>query len=299
MSLPNISTNSPVLSNITTTAANLGNLALVIPSQTQGYQPQNPPNEDGTPSTLDQPPTFMFNYEGEQTVELNSEITDHFIEDNTAIQDQIALKPVRVVTKGFISELNNVTPTILQPLKTIAQKLTAINSYAPSISETSQIAYDQAFQTYQIATNAINAAISAWASVSGGGVSVISGNFPIAVQLAQNKQQTAFQTFYGYWYNRILFTIQTPWAIFQNMAIEQLRPVQSEDTKTFTTFECTFKQIRTASTANSLPQSSVSQGRLSNQSATSTSQGVSTPPSGLSLNGGLTGPTSASFSGLF
>lgn len=296
---PNISTASPLLSNVTTTAANLGNLALVIPSKTQGYQPQNPPNSDGTPSQAKQPPAFMFDYEGEQSLELNSDITDHYIEDNTAIQDQIALKPVRVTTKGFISELNDVVPGILQPLKTVSQKLTSINSYAPSVSLTATLAYNQAFQAYQIATNAINSAIAAWASLSGSGTSVISGNFPIAVQPAQNKQQTAFQTFYGYWYNRTFFTIQTPWAIFQNMVIEKLRPVQGEDTNTISTFECIFKQIRTAQSATSLPQSSVSQGRLSNQSSSVTSQGISTPPNRLSLSDGLKGPTSASFPGVF
>ena len=292
MSLPNISTASPVLSNISTTAANLGNLALVIPSQVQGYQPQNPPNDDGTPSQLASPPTFMFDYEGEQTAELSSDITDHFIEDNTAIQDQIALKPVRITTKGFVSELNNVTPSILQPLKTITQKLTSVNSYIPSVSATAQIAYDQAYQAYQIGINAYNSAIAAWSSLPGnnGGTSVISGSGPLDKRQAQTKQQTAFQLFYGYWYNRTLFTIPTPWAIFQNMAIEQLRPIQSEDTPTYSTFECTFKQIRTATTANTLPQSSISQGRLSNQSATSTSQGVSTPPSRLSLTDGLSSP---------
>jgi len=301
MSSP-ISTSSSILSNASTTATNLGNLALVTASTTMGYQPQNPPNDDGTPSQLVQPPAFLFDYEGEQTTEVISDITDHYIEDNTAIQDNIALNPVRVTTKGFISELNDVTPGILQPLKLVAQKLTAVNAYAPSVSATAQEAYDQAFQAYQIATNAFNAAVSAWSSVAGGGapgISVISGT-TLFKQPGQNKQQTAFQLFYGYWYNRTLFTIQTPWAIFQNMAIERLRPVQSEDTQTFTTFECTFKQIRTAQTALNLPQSAVSQGRLSPQAATATGQGVSTPPSRLSLTDGLTGPTSASFPpGLF
>ena len=289
MSSP-ISSASSVLSNVTTTAANLGNLALVVAnaaSKTTGYQPQNPPNSDGTPSKLLQPSAFIFDYEGEQTTELVSDITDHFIEDNTALQDQIALNPVRVTTKGFVSELNNVIPSILQPLKTITQALTSINAYAPAVSATAQIAFDQAFQAYQIATNAYNSAVSAWSSLSGSGTSVISGNFPIAKQPGQNKQQTAFQLFYGYWYNRTLFTIQTPWAIFQNMAIEKLRPIQSEDTRTFTTFECTFKQIRTAQTATSLPQSAKSQGRLSNQSSSVTSQGTSTPPSRLSLSAAL------------
>lgn len=311
MSLPSltplstITTAATSLSNAVGSASALGNLLLATPnpSQTQGYQPQNPPNADGTPSTNQPPPAFLFNYEGEQTVILDSDITDHFIEDNTAIQDQIALRPVMITTQGFVSELNNVVPTLLQPLQLIANTLTPVGAYVPGLSVTAIEAYNQAFQLYQVTQNAINAGVSAWSSISGGqGTTVISGQesafSPINRLPNQNKQQTAFQLFYGYWINRTLFTVQTPWAIFQNMAIKTLRPVQSADTNTFTTFECTFKQIRTASSSTPT-QSLVSQGRLSSQCSDITNQGTSTPASSISLGSGLSGPTSASFSGSF
>lgn len=282
--------NLSALSNITTSATALSNLVLVTPAQTTGYQPQNAPNPDGTPSTAQQPPSFLFDYEGEQSAQLDSDITDHFIEDNTAIQDQIALRPAMVNTQGFVGELNDVTPKLLAPIKVIADKLTGISAYTPNISTTALIAYDNAFQLYQVAQNAKNAAVSAWASVtSGQRTSVISGNpfFPIAVEPNQTKQQVAFQLFYGYWASRTLFTIQTPWAIFQNMALKTLRPVQNADTRMITTFECSFKQIRTAQTELIPPQSSVSQGRLQQQSANLTNQGVSTPNPDISLTTGL------------
>lgn len=304
MSLPIPAIAAASLSTATTTATTLSNLILVTPSKTLGYQPQNPPNADGTPSTMQPPPAFLFNFEGEQTVTLDSDISDNFIEDNTAIQDQISLKPVVITTQGFISELNNVTPTVLQPLKSIANSLTTIGAYAPGISVTAQLAYNESFQLYQVGVNAFNSAVSAWSSVSGGqSQTVITGEedafFPIALQPNQNKQQTAFQMFYGYWVRRTLFTIQTPWAVFQNMAIKTIRPTQGEDTVTFTNFECTFKQIRTAQTSLTAPQSSVSQGQLSSQSSDLTNQGTSTPPSSISLDSGLSGPTSASFPGAF
>lgn len=305
MSSP-ISPVSPVLSNVTTSATNLGNLALVIPNQVTGYQPQNPLNADGTPSKLIQPPSFLFDYEGEQTAELTSDITDHYVEDNTAVQDQIALQPVRITTKGFVSELNNVLPASLQFLKNITSGLSVVQTYAPAISVSAQLAYNQAFQAYQIATNLANSAVSAWSSITNVTSPALTGNegfqpispfglgnrfFPI--NGAQSKQQVAFQLFYGYWIHRILFTVQTPWAIFKNMAIEKIRPIQTEDTITFSTFECTFKQIRTAQSAV-LSQSAISDGRLVNQSSSLTNQGISTPPSDVSLESilpfGSTGP---------
>jgi hypothetical protein len=308
MSLPSLSsstTAATTLSNATTSASALGNLILATPnpSQTQGYQPQNPPNGDGTPSTTQPPPAFLFNYEGEQSVVLDSDITDHYIEDNTAIQDQIALKPVTITTQGFVSELNNVVPAILQPLQLIANTLTTVGAYAPGLSVTAVEDYNEAFQLYQVAQNAKTAGVSAWSSVTGGqGTTVINGQesafSPLNRLSNQNKQQTAFQLFYGYWINRTLFTVQTPWAIFQNMAIKTLRPVQSADSNTYTTFECTFKQIRTASSSTP-SQSLVSQGRLSMQASDITNQGTSTPTNSLSIGSGLSGPTSASFPGSF
>jgi hypothetical protein len=80
-----------------------------------------------------------------------------------------------------------------------------------------------------------------------GGTTVINGS-GLNPRGNQTKQQTYFQQFYGYWANRTLFTIQTPWAIFQDMAIQTLRAVQDADTRVITDFEVTFKLMRFAST---------------------------------------------------
>src|SRR5271170_7629799 len=117
------------LSTATTGITALSNLIVVSPQSTTGYQPQNPPSASGVISTAQQPPAILFHYEGEQTVALESDITDHYIEDNTAIQDQIALKPVMITTHGFIGELNDVPPSFLSLLQSASQKLTTISAY--------------------------------------------------------------------------------------------------------------------------------------------------------------------------
>lgn len=309
MSLPPISTGSAALSNATSAAQALGNIALVVPSiangfaQSGAYQPQNPPSATGQPSQLPQPRAFVFDFDGEQSVEFMSDITDHYIEDNTSIQDNIALKPVKIMTRGFISELNDIPPFFLQIARTIAQKLTAVSAYAPSVSETAQIAYNQAFQAYQTAISVANSAVSAWSSTSTKSPALTGSEFSgsglassFSTISTQSRQQIAFQILYGYWITRTLFTIQTPWAVHANMAIERVRMVQSEDTPTISTCECAFKQIRTVQSAVS---SNNSQGRLSTDSQSQVALGTSTPQSDISLGTGLTGPTSSSYSGLF
>ena len=289
--------NLSALSTATTAATALSNLILVSPQKTIGYQPQNPPNANGLPSTAAQPPAILFHYEGEQTVSLESDITDHYIEDNTAIQDQIALRPETITTHGFIGELNDVAPAALAAIQALADKLTVISAYVPVLSTTALIAYAEAFQLYQVGANALNSGVSAWNTLNGvGGESVINGQ-GITLQANQTKQQVAFQQFYGYWRNRTLFTVQTPWAVFQNMAIKSLRAIQDAETRMITDFEVTFKIIRMAQSITTAPITSV-QGRLGSQSAGVTDLGTSTPAPSIGVTDGLGSNFPGQFAGV-
>lgn len=283
--MPNLS----ALSQGATAALSLGNLVLVTPQSVQGYQPQNPVDANGEAPTRPLPPTLLFHYEGEQTVELTSDITDHYVEDNTSRQDQIALPPEIVTTEGFIGELNDVVPQFLKPLKAIADKLTALTAYAPRVTEAAQLAYAQAFFLYQSASSVLDSAVSAWSALAGGvngGQAVVNDAGLIPATGPQNKQQIMFQQIYGYWRQRTLFTVQTPWAVFENMAIQKVIPVQSAETRQVTSFKLQFKRIRTARTLKTL--GAQYQGRAKVQASGLTNLGTSTPVPSISLGEGLT-----------
>lgn len=276
--------NLSALAPITTAATSLSNLILVTPQSVVGYAPQTPanPNKPGAVTLSQSAPAILFHYEGEQTATLSSDITDHFVEDNSAVQDQIALRPIVVNTHGYIGELNDVPPYALALLKQAADKLTAIGPYAPQLSATAQLAYAEAFLLYQVSANAVNSAVSAWSSVSNAitgadGQSVIDAQGNLTIGSVQSEQQKMFQQFYGYWQTRTLFTVQTPWAVLQNMAIVSLTASQDETTNVITDFNVSFKQIRTASTAfgsGLIPKSLA--GRSDTQAAPVVNQG-STP----------------------
>lgn len=274
--LPFLNTsNVAALATSSTLIGSLSNLLLASPQSTQGYLPENAPTSTGLISLLQGPPSILFHYEGEQSVTLASDITDHFVEDNTAIQDQIALKPIVITTHGFIGELNNVPPYPLALLQQALNTLSAVGAYLPALTLTAQNAYNAAFAAYQLEQSAVNSATSAISSIGGqSGESVIgSVNDGITSVANQNRQQTYFQLFYGYWQSRTLFTVQTPWAIFQNMAILNCRPVQSAEDRMVTDFEVTFKQMNFASTALLGPVLQGS-GRNITQSATSLGGGT-------------------------
>src|ERR1700749_4599634 len=124
--LAGTATSIAALSQATNLVNSLSNLLLASPQKTQGYQPQNPPTATGQVSTFTPAPALLFHYEGEQSVKLSSDITDHFIEDNTTLQDQIALRPIKISTHGFIGELNNVPPPALALLQQATNTLTTL-----------------------------------------------------------------------------------------------------------------------------------------------------------------------------
>lgn len=266
-------TNLSALSTLTTTATELANLILVSPQKDRGITPQLEASSEVFPES------FLFDVYGDQSVNLESDITDHYVEDNTARQDQISLKPDLVTIRGYVSELNDVVPPALEPLKTAALKLNILVGYVPQLSVTANLVYAQAFQAYQVARLAQGAAVNAWGTVNGDvglPAEIVNGRLFVGDSI-QNKQQLAFQKFYGYWSRRTLFTVQTPWAIFKNMAIYRLRALQPEDTRVITDFEIIFKPIRYAETRRS-GQVDFGQGRFNDQASVVVDGGVNTPP---------------------
>lgn len=281
------------LSGFTTAAGALANLIMINPQSTIGFQPQTK-TEAGMISILPEPPKFLFHYEGENMISLASDITDHYIEDNTAINDQIALPPEKIKVTGFIGELNNVIPEEIALVKLAIEKLTALGAYAPELTVEALRVYNAALQGYSAAKSVANAGISAFASITGTGeLTQITGTETPGelASLAQNnmtqtQQQIAFHTFYGYWRNRTLFTVQTPWAVFKNMAIESLVAAQTEETEVISSFEITFKLLRFAESAVALGplNPTAMQGRAFDQASSLTSLGTSTPPPSIALS---------------
>lgn len=244
-----------------TSAANtltaLGGVAMVTPKYT-GYTAQK------ADKSLEQS-SMLFHIEADNKLSLKSEITDHVVEDNTVVSDQIATKPEIVTVRGLIGELNTVLPEALQAARVAREKLILVSVYVPELTVSSLRVLNAAEQAYRLAENLK----SQFAQGFGGD------------SASQNKQQVFFQKFYSYWKNKTLFTVQTPWTIFEDMAIQTLNAVQGEGTKEISDFEITFKKIRFASTA--FQSAKDLSGRSSNQSSTLKDNGLragqSTPAS--------------------
>jgi len=175
---------------------------------------------------------FVFQIVGDENVSIQSDITDHYVEDNTTRQDHIAIKPTQITVSGFVGELNDVIDSDIQQVaKDIVDRMGILDAYIPTITITARRIYNTANQILSLGNKILNA-IGAAAGLK-----------------VKTKQEDAFSKLAEYQKNRTLFYVSTPFGQFANMAIQSLTANQSSDTKSYSDFTVTFKEIRLAKTS--------------------------------------------------
>lgn len=189
---------------------------------------------------------FAYDDEKEDHVGLANEITDHWVEDNTTVQDHIGVRPVSISLKGRISELTFSVATsgaILTALSavenTLSQVPAYIGTYTPGVEQTLLTAITQA-QNIAVQIEQAAARLQQLASFFAPGPQ-------------RNKQQTAFATLSALRNARVLFTVYTPFQVFYNMAVENIDATQPAGSKTVTDFTVVMKQLQFT---NSISQAS-------------------------------------------
>lgn len=185
---------------------------------------------------------FLFDVSGDQTVNLQAEITDHTIEDNSQIQDHITLKPKKIILRGYVGELVYKDAFGFSGLVSkLTGKLSAITGLAPNLTK----GMDQYIGTINSIANKgdyyynlISSKIS--------GISSIWDFFNGKDNASQTKQQKAFKYFSNLMQNKVLVSVQTPFEYFNNMAIESIVALQREESGDISDFSITLKQITKA-----------------------------------------------------
>lgn len=185
---------------------------------------------------------YLFNIVTDDAVDLESEITDHYIEDNTAIQDHIALKPELISVRGLVAELAGIQVT----QSNISQQTNALPEIPGYLPEFTDGAIQTMVQT-EIEPEREKAAISDSQSLFG------YYNSRAPQEPNQTKQSYVFGYFYQLWKGRQLFSVETPWGIWNNMAIMSLNATQGEDTRTVSDIRIQFKRISKVETVTITP----------------------------------------------
>lgn len=184
---------------------------------------------------------FLFSIPLQETLTLQSQITDHWTQSNTAIQDHIAIQPIKVTLTGSVSDLvwekSQVAAFAEQTINRIANTPGLEPGFAQASIDALYV-YNESVRLIAEAKKVINDTATLFGVKS----------------TAITNQQKAFSQLTGFFNARTLCTISTPWGPLQNMAIENLQFTQEETTKDVSEISVTFKQLNFISITPSVVQ---------------------------------------------
>lgn len=222
--------------------------ALIYPTATEGYNEDKDITQSGIVGISavkgnNQYTGFIFDLKEDYSLTLTSDITDHFTEDNSAIQDHIALKPIIVEVSGKVAEKNLLTPydeqaetdgfkKLLNKVDSISGRLGSLTNLAPNIFNQARDILNTAksvYDTYKTFDNFVKAKKE-------------------DKSLKQTRQSKIVTMFKEYWQQRQVFVIVTPFCILNNMYIMDFVATQPRNTKYITDIKIKFKQIKVART---------------------------------------------------
>lgn len=172
---------------------------------------------------------FLFDIDLEASIDFTSQVTDHYVEDNSAVQDHIALAPISITLSGKIGELVYTKFAGITFLRAMVDRLTQINILKPSVGAKAL----KAIATYERVNSAYDSLKKNFSTIK----DAING-------VGKNKQQEAFANLEGLWKGRTLCSVETPWKTYTNMVIESFSAKQDDTNTMETTFTVNFKEIK-------------------------------------------------------
>lgn len=174
---------------------------------------------------------------GEESITADCDVTDHYVESNTARQDQISLKPKEYTIHGEVGELVwYQRDSVSQAIGQVAQRLEGIISFLPIRSKSFN----------QMKTKAMKAA--QWVDTASNAVSKLSNLYSTLVggeYETYTNQQQAYMYLLQFRDNRQVISVKTPWGILENYVITNLRFSQPKETKDKSQVSITLKEFRT------------------------------------------------------
>ncbi len=184
---------------------------------------------------------FVFDRELDLLTERTALITDHFIEDNSVVQDHIAILPERITLKSVAGDLvffaQNTEFSDFNVFQKAAQKLTQIDVFLTKLSSAEQQFRDSVDDDglVDIESNAFDNLLNLW-------------DLTRSLNPGKTNKEQAFVYFNSLFESRTRVAVETPFGFRKSMAIELISAVESEETKSMISFTIILKDFRTVST---------------------------------------------------
>lgn len=216
---------------------------------------------------------FIFDLKKEYKLSLSSDITDHYVEDNVAIQDHIGLKPVILDVVGSIGEVNlnaagkkmneakikgeifskkEGKTNIFNAVDSYSNRMGSLTSFVPNIANQARDIYDSAKSVYNTGKKAFN-----FVKDPTGETKRSKGSGFAYTETYTEKEIYKSEQFYWIdwfktqWEHRASFTIVTPYGVLRDMYIMELSASQPDNTRYVTNLNIKFKKINKATVLTS------------------------------------------------
>ena len=181
---------------------------------------------------------YLFPITGDEELRFRTQITRHYTEAGTPVQDQACLEPEEITVKGVVAELATGLPAVAPQAKVnnaLPLNPVMVPELAPGPAQT------------LAQTTAATAAASAGAQSSQSLYAYYQANTP--QQPGQTKQSNAAAFLYQLWKGRALFSVETAFGIMNNMMILDGRCLQEAETREKSLFTLIFQKVRIAGDA--------------------------------------------------
>lgn len=215
---------------------------------------------------------LFFHTVTDDTINFQSNITDNWVENNTAIQDHIAISPVTITMRGLIGEQvysskqaqDEYKSALMQANsvnargKAIARfgdiyelkdnsKLTAISAYFPEVSNITQTAQSM-WDRHEASRKKAERIAGIFTGQANNNLAVKMNDYSgLNSNLTESKLKQICEEIKDYWINRKSFVAQTPFGTFDNMYIQSVSLHQGNE-NFIGDVSITLKQLRFAQT---------------------------------------------------
>jgi hypothetical protein len=214
---------------------------------------------------------FVFDIPTRETLTLETDITDHYMENGSYTNDHAVDKPVKATLSGFVGELFVGKPTgLLGAIEDIGGALGPITGFVgeflPAETQAFTTILDGATQVAATATAAIQKAANIVGSVS----NLLSGIDRVFLK----RQKEALNTLDALRRSRSVFSLTLPWAYYENMMIESITVEGDQESEQWSEFSVSLKQVRFAEVKRAIFDSDLFPPRNEIQNAGETAAGA-------------------------
>lgn len=181
---------------------------------------------------------WEFDIDQDESLNLSADITDHYVENNTFLNDHRVIKPVEITVNGLKGEVVFRPPEGLPgQTQELNNRLEEVDAYLGDFTPGMLQEIMKSISRANSAVSRINQNLNRTQNV----LSALSGEGP-----EKTEQEKAYSELKALFYSNQLVTVQTPWRYFDNMMINAVNFRQGQSSRDYSQISVTLKEVRFA-----------------------------------------------------